>query len=66
MVKRLYLPFRSIFVDEINEDLQLDDALDRYIDNSPDLHERRQELKDHALRLERKLELGQITAENGT
>jgi exonuclease SbcD len=51
---------------EINEELQLGDALDRYIDNSPDLHERRQELKDHALRLERKLELGQITAENGT
>ena len=44
---------------EVSEELDLGDALDRYIDNSADLQEHRQELKTHALQLERELELGQ-------
>ena len=44
---------------EVSEDLNLDEALDRYIDNSAELQQYRQELKDHALQLERALELGQ-------
>ena len=49
---------------EINEELGLGDALDRYIDNSDELHEHRQELKNHALQLERDLELGRLTEED--
>lgn len=48
---------------EISEELGLGDALDRYIDNSEDLHERRQQLKSYALQLERELDLGQLPAE---
>ena len=44
---------------QVSEELGLSDALDRYIDNSADLQEHRQELKTHALQLERELELGQ-------
>ena len=44
---------------EVSEDLNLGEALDRYIDNSTELQQYRQELKDHALQLERALELGQ-------
>ena len=44
---------------EVSEDLNLGEALDRYIDNSAELQQHRQELKDHALQLERELELGQ-------
>ena len=44
---------------EISEEAGLGDALDRYIDNSPDLQEHRSELKNYALHLERDLEAGQ-------
>ncbi len=46
---------------EISPEAELGDALDRYINNNPDLreHQHRSELKNHALRLERALESGQ-------
>lgn len=47
----------------VSEDLGLGEALDRYIDNSEELHKHRQELQDHALQLERELELGQTQEE---
>ena len=49
---------------EITEDLGLGEALDRYIDNSADLQEHRQELKNYALQLERELDLGEATEAN--
>ena len=49
---------------EVSEDLNLGEALDRYIDNSTELQQYRQELKDHALQLERALELGQREEED--
>ena len=51
---------------EVSEDLNLDEALDRYIDNSAELQQYRQELKDHALQLERALELGQREENNSS
>ena len=49
---------------EITEDLGLGEALERYIDNSADLQEHRQELKNYALQLERELDLGEATEAN--
>ena len=48
----------------VSEDLGLSDALDRYIDNNPDLQDHREELKTRALQLERECELGQANEEN--
>ena len=48
----------------VSEDLGLRDALDRYIDNNPDLQNHREDLKTRALQLEHECELGQANEEN--
>ena len=51
------VPVRRQRRTSINEDLDLRDALDKYIENNPDLREHRETLQSYALDLEKELDL---------